>query len=1529
MSHPPHVRRLSVCLVSILGAVHWANAQQTPAQSGGSRDPNNPIAGAERCDRATIIPSLPFETTGDTCAFSDDYDAACPLIAVAPDTVYALTPSADMQVDISLRGSDYDTKLFVYAEDCSSEPIACNDDGIYDFTSALTSLDLSAGVKYFIVIDGFGDDCGEYLLSVAEAEPRPECPPDSRFTQEPEIDDWVAAVSDTSFLQYGYANFQNVVGSISQVSWWGINASILDCSNPEPERFNIYFYEDRDGAPNFDALPLPPEFIRIEAQRTETEFTFEGNPLYFYTAQLPTSVALESGWISIVGNDSNGECWFWWAKARNGDGRSLLEDRGVFIDQPFDFAICLGGDYVPVFGACCDIVLETCADDVEIVDCFGPFDRFVPNATCDALDPPCAIESGACCYPDGTCTVLPFLDCMSILGDVDCDGLVSIRDVNPFVRALLTPDIYAAKWPHCDRMNADITQDGLINFADINPFVDAILAGSPQRTWQGPATFCSDCPCVVTCEETAADEAELCGESTNPGCDDIELPIFESIACGDTICGTAWANRVDRDTDWYEIVLASESAMDREIEITVEAEFPVRFGLVDQTDLGQAGCDNVVLDELDPGLTAEGCQPAALSVCLPVDPNNSTYYIYVAPREPQLLVRCPSVYTLSVTCDACTLPTGACCDPKGVCREDLREFECIQDGHVWMGSGSKCDPNPCYVPQPGDDCGDPIDFTIPDQLRYNDLNQSTCGRPNNYEETCLDKYDRGTDIVYRMHVTMASDIEIQIDPHETDYTAIVLDDSCPPDGDCIAISTNDEASPHRIYCRRLLPGDYYIMVDRYWKDFCIESFDLSVNVCVPTAYRCCFADPNTAELTCENRLQVDCLAVDGTWYPDQFCDPNDPCPEIFADTCDLPRVITETPYVSVIDNDFAEADGPRGWCDPFGTTGLMQNDVWWRYTVPQENNCFATLRVTPEDYNMIVQVWKAADCGNIDPGDPNAQVACAISTTAPGNVETLGFNAEAGETYFIQVGDSGTLAGGGVTTLEFDCAVIDGACCFPDGSCSAAMLAEDCLLAGGFFEGEGTECEPNNPCPQPTPGDDCGAPFPISLAFADLPFQDLGNLTCFRGDDYRETCLDPFDLGEDMIYELTLTEPLSVDILLDPHGTTWTGLVLSSTCPPELGSCIAAHTEAAGVPHGIRCVDLAAGTYYLMVDTWAPPSCIPEFDLTIQECSPCSECPGGATLEGEPICEDNYVDDFNGGCNSDPNDAYSPITCGETVCGTSGTYLVEGDPIDPNDPNSAIEIFEYRDTDWYEFVSTGDQIFTWTVLADFETSILIIDANSMICDDFIILEREVGELCETTVATSRCLPAGTYWFLVLPNQLSQLPCGVGYVAMLTCSGCVADPYCAATSSTCEEYISNVKFGADPNAIENASDCGRYEDFTGLAFTIGRDETVPIEVEVTDAFVGDIVNVWVDWDKSTTFDVDPNDPNAPPTLELPFELLDDDGDGVFTGDILAPNDANTDPLGTRMRIRLEFASSFGPCGETLFGEVEDYTIIVTP
>ncbi len=56
--------------------------------------------------------------------------------------------------------------------------------------------------------------------------------------------------------------------------------------------------------------------------------------------------------------------------------------------------------------------------------------------------------------------------------------------------------------------------------------------------------------CTIECPPGARDEGEPCYTDTNGGCNSVP-PVWNTIQCGDTICGTSWFDGSTRDTDWY------------------------------------------------------------------------------------------------------------------------------------------------------------------------------------------------------------------------------------------------------------------------------------------------------------------------------------------------------------------------------------------------------------------------------------------------------------------------------------------------------------------------------------------------------------------------------------------------------------------------------------------------------------------------------------------------------------------------------------------------------------------------------------------------------------------------------------------------------------------------------------------------------------------------------------------------------------------------------------------------------------------
>jgi len=133
-------------------------------------------------------------------------------------------------------------------------------------------------------------------------------------------------------------------------------------------------------------------------------------------------------------------------------------------------------------------------------------------------------------------------------------------------------------------------------------------------------------------------------------------------------------------------------------------------------------------------------------------------------------------------------------------------------------------------------------------------------------------------------------------------------------------------------------------------------------------------------------------------------------------------------------------------------------------------------------------------------------------------------------------------------------------------------------------------------------GDSCQDPYlaPIRIP-QDLPFSDDANTTCGATDDYRDTCLNMYDGGKDLVYQLLVTEETAVELTLEPKGTANTALALGLSCPPG-GACVTSSANPAPAEHHTTCRALPPGDYWVMVDSQPPPDCIPEFSFRITSC---------------------------------------------------------------------------------------------------------------------------------------------------------------------------------------------------------------------------------------------------------------------------------------------------------------------------------------
>ena len=139
------------------------------------------LAGGENIDAPAVLTAL-GQQTGSNLGTVDDYEEDCGSgPSTSGDVVYSYTPVEDIAVDISTCYSTYDTKIFVYenaagqlANTVYGPASACSDDDIWfgqdlegntactQWTSFIRGITMTAGNTYYIVVDGWGGQEGDY-----------------------------------------------------------------------------------------------------------------------------------------------------------------------------------------------------------------------------------------------------------------------------------------------------------------------------------------------------------------------------------------------------------------------------------------------------------------------------------------------------------------------------------------------------------------------------------------------------------------------------------------------------------------------------------------------------------------------------------------------------------------------------------------------------------------------------------------------------------------------------------------------------------------------------------------------------------------------------------------------------------------------------------------------------------------------------------------------------------------------------------------------------------------------------------------------------------------------------------------------------------------------------------------------------------------------------------------------------------------------------------------------------------------------
>lgn len=134
-------------------------------------------------------------------------------------------------------------------------------------------------------------------------------------------------------------------------------------------------------------------------------------------------------------------------------------------------------------------------------------------------------------------------------------------------------------------------------------------------------------------------------------------------------------------------------------------------------------------------------------------------------------------------------------------------------------------PGGVLLAEPGNDCATPIEVVLPAALPYTHTG-TTYGYGADYNSTCLDLYDDGTDVAYAL--TLMQPLRLRIRADGGSSVSLILDDQCPPAAAgeaCLAAEADLLVGQPRIDAD-LVAGTYYVFVDSFglsgWTDYTLH-----------------------------------------------------------------------------------------------------------------------------------------------------------------------------------------------------------------------------------------------------------------------------------------------------------------------------------------------------------------------------------------------------------------------------------------------------------------------------------------------------------------------------------------------------------------------------------------------------------------------------------------------------------------------------------------------------------------------------------
>jgi len=1214
-------------------------------------DPLLERQGGDTIDEAVTVP-LDTTVTGTTAGYNDDYDEVCPYTgSTSPDVVYLLTLEEDTGVSLDLCDSGYDTKIYVYDSDLNL--VDCNDDYCPGYRSYLL-LELIPADDYYIIIDGYGGDSGDYILHITE------------FRCDPLECEGTEEVEDNGGCNANPEAFQEIA----------LDETIC----------GTIWCEGGDWDEDWFVFDLP-EFYEITLQVESYNF----DPVLYLVSD-PDENCI-GGTLATVNNGVFCQSEIYTTILGPGHYYAWVKEADVsseLIDA--EFSLTLTGEiFTPPAGDFCadplpidELPFSTTGTTTDNTDTYGsasPDEWYaleIPESgntlitMCNGgtdydsylrlLSNDCATEIA---YNDDSCGLVSELTVFLVPGDyaVCVEGYSSnsgsysldishepfepgqgdfcgdpwIIEGLPYVTSGTTTDnIDTYGYDNPDEWyQVEIDHEGLYSFS---------LCGSSFNTYL--YLLAEDCMTVLALNDNDCDLQSRITLPLDPGiyniciegywnesgdyeleiseiiCEPLECEgtpeegsndgcyttpyMFQSIAPAETICGELWATINERDTDWFVFDLDDFYL----ITIQVESYFcdPYLYLVSDP----QESCFTTLITSTNDGTICEGEELIAI-----LGPGH--YYTYIMHDNFEQI---DGEYALTLTVEP-------------------------------------------YDPPPGDFCEEPL---LIEEFPFNVVGM-TNDNSNTYGNSSPDEW-------YEFTLEESGNFYATLCAPETDYDTYLrlMVDDCATElatGDIGPFCEEDQApfEPSEVMSY-LEAGTYKLCVEGYMNNMGAYGLNATFNPFTPGVGDFC-DDPHLVtelpfEIAESNMNNIDTYGNPSAdeWYSFDVLEEG-------LVTISLCEGTSFDSYIHLLADDCATVLGMDdyscgNWGDPSYMMRLMQPGT---YLLCVE----ASWGDTGGDYNLSIE-WEEFDP---PPGEFCASAIQipflpfeAVESTSD-NLDTWG-NPSPDEWYqfsmpmegnvLISLCDGGTTYDSYLHLLADDCATViasnDDACGLQSELDVVVSVGTYVICVEGFSSSSGSYSL-DVTTDVPSEGNDCNNPFTIEQFPFSVEWWTFG---------YGDTGFEP---SPDVYYEFLLADE-GVYTFTTCMEETYEGyfdtrlLILAEDCETIVyvndDDCDAAYDGWSTIT---TC--LAQGLYYLVIEGYDEASGNYQLDCYYEsECDPCEppECPDWGIDEVEP----------NDGSNDTPP-SYDNIALGETHCGGvwSSAYT--------------------RDSDWYQFtVDAGTEV---------------------------------------------------------------------------------------------------------------------------------------------------------------------------------------------------------------------------------------------